>query len=179
MPSRVAVPFGPESTHSDSISVPRMCSCSASAKVMSGFARCVRDFSGQFLKRYLLIFKTRIFDSRVEAGTPNLAAAPRGPATRPPVSASAASMACFSSSSDRFQSGSLTARPPANPSACGKVAGRNNQLSSTDKLCVSQRMTDRSMTFCNSRMFPGQEYDCSRSMACLWTLRILFPAFLP
>ena len=34
---------------------------------------------------------------------------------------------------------------------------RESQLSSTEKISVSQRTTDRSITFCNSRMLPGQE----------------------
>ncbi len=45
-----------------------------------------------FLKRYLLILRDLIFDSRVEAGIPSLAAAPDGPDTRPPLSAKAASI---------------------------------------------------------------------------------------
>ena len=39
-------------------------------------------------------------------------------------------------------------------------AGRGwaeSQLSSTERFSESQRITERSMTFCNSRMLPGQE----------------------
>ena len=49
------------------------------------------------LKRFLLIFNDRIFDSRVDRGIPSLVAAPEGPYTRPPHSRKAASMMAFSS----------------------------------------------------------------------------------
>src|SRR5215510_14690640 len=48
------------------------------------------------LKCRLSIFSTLIFDSSVDDGTPSRRAAPNGPATRPLLSASAASMASFS-----------------------------------------------------------------------------------
>src|SRR5438128_4703975 len=47
------------------------------------------------LKRRLSMFRALIFDSSVEAGTPSRPAAPKGPATRPLLSLSAASMASF------------------------------------------------------------------------------------
>src|ERR1700685_3927030 len=40
----------------------------------------------QDLKRFLLIFNDRIFDSSVDRGIPNLVAAPVGPKTRPALS---------------------------------------------------------------------------------------------
>ena len=43
------------------------------------------------LKRCLSTLSERIFDSRVDRGTPSLAAAPVGPDTRPLLAASAAS----------------------------------------------------------------------------------------
>jgi hypothetical protein len=49
-----------------------------------------------FLKRNLLIFRARIFDSRVEAGIPSWAAAPEGPETRPSVAAKAFSIVSLS-----------------------------------------------------------------------------------
>ena len=52
----------------------------------------------QVLKRFLLIFNDRIFDSMVDRGIPSLTAAPVGPATRPPVSFSAISIMSFSCS---------------------------------------------------------------------------------
>src|ERR1700723_4595223 len=49
------------------------------------------------LKRCLFILNALIFESRVEGGIPSLAAAPVGPDTCPWASASAASIAFFSS----------------------------------------------------------------------------------
>jgi hypothetical protein len=43
----------------------------------------VRRERGQTLKRFLLIFSARIFDSSVDRAIPSLAAAPDGPNTRP------------------------------------------------------------------------------------------------
>jgi len=45
------------------------------------------------LKRRLSMFRALIFDSNVDAGTPSRPAAPKGPATRPLLALSAASMA--------------------------------------------------------------------------------------
>jgi len=93
----------------------------------------------------------RILDSSVDGRMPSLAAAPVGPDTRPCVSANAASITDVSCVVNIWMSGWL-----------GEVAlevSRDNQLSSTVKVSVSQRITDRSITFCNSRMLPGQEYD--------------------
>src|SRR5208337_2913956 len=59
------------------------------------------------LKRYLLMFIERIFDSRVEGGIPSLAAAPEGPDTRPRVSARAAPMISRSSLADLLKSGCI------------------------------------------------------------------------
>src|SRR6266403_2219337 len=53
---------------------------------------------------------------------------------------------------------------------------RENQLSSTEKFSVSHTITDRSMTFCNSRMFPGQGYDPSNWRVFLSTLVMFLPA---
>src|SRR3954468_16732441 len=44
------------------------------------------------------------------------------------------------------------------------------------QLCSSsQRIAQRSTTFCSSRMFPGQEYVCSASIVLSSMLRIFFP----
>ena len=48
------------------------------------------------LKRFLSIFSERIFDSSVDRGMPNLAAAPVGPKTCPRLSFKAASIIFFS-----------------------------------------------------------------------------------
>ena len=67
----------------------------------------VKGTRGQtFLKRNLLIFSDRIFDSSVEAGIPSCAAAPEGPETRPPVAAKAVSITSLSSAGDFLATGS-------------------------------------------------------------------------
>src|ERR1700751_1035884 len=104
------------------------------------------------LKRVLLILSDLMFDSRVDRGIPSLEAAPDGPYTRPPLSRKAASMISFSlaagfRASSSFVFGSLAR-------GC-----RESQLSSTEKFSVSHTITDRSMTFCNSRTLPGHGYD--------------------
>ena len=38
-----------------------------------------------------------------------------------------------------------------------KLAAVDNQLSSTEKFSESHRIAERSMTFCSSRILPGQE----------------------
>src|SRR5882724_1081850 len=99
-------------------------------------------------KRCLSIFNDLIMESRVDCGMPSLAAAPEGPETLPFLSASAASIISFSWVESFCASGSVSG------SDC---TGRlDSQLSSTKKFSESQTMTERSMTFCNSRMLPGQ-----------------------
>ena len=106
------------------------------------------------LKRCLSIFSDRIFDSRVDRGIPKLTAAPVGPDMRPRVSFSAASIMSFSCT--RSLRGSST-------TCCFDSGVRGdgcvNQFSSIEKISVSQSITERSMTFCSSRMFPGQGYN--------------------
>src|SRR5260370_6375681 len=103
------------------------------------------------LKRFLLIFSDLIFDSKVDPGKPSLAAAPDGPDTCPPLSRRAVSIISFSwaasfPGSSSWLFGSL-------------VRGcRISQLSSTEKFSVSHKITDRSITFCNSRILPGHGY---------------------
>jgi hypothetical protein len=60
------------------------------------------------LKRYLSIPRRLIFESRVETGIPSFVAAPAGPDIRPPLSASAVSIASFSCASNA----PLNAAPP-------------------------------------------------------------------
>ncbi len=95
----------------------------------------------------LLMPKLLIFDSSVCRGILSFAAAPEGPETRPWLSAKAASMISTSRSAN--------AERPSRGGADAAVA-RFSQLSSTENVSVSLRMTARSTTFCNSRMFPGQ-----------------------
>src|SRR6266481_2844664 len=104
------------------------------------------------LKCFLLIFSDLIFDSKVDPGKPSLAAAPDGPDTCPPLSRRAASIISFSwAASFRDSSGWIFVSLAR---GC-----RESQLSSTEKFSVSHTITDRSMTFCNSRILPGQGYD--------------------
>src|SRR5258708_7038615 len=118
-------------------------------------------------KRLLLIFSARIRDSSVERGMPRRAAAPEGPKTRPPVARKASSTIAFSCAARLLDSFNRL------PSA-GFV---DNQLSSTVNSSVSHSIADRSITFCNSRTFPGHGYDCKRCSVRLFTRRIDFPAF--
>src|SRR5216684_1300458 len=104
------------------------------------------------LKRFLLILSDLIFDSKVDPGKPSLAAAPNGPDTCPPLSRRAASIISFS----------WAASFPDNSSWLFDSLARGcreSQLSSTEKFSVSHTIADRSMTFCNSRILPGQGYD--------------------
>src|SRR5260370_30774320 len=100
------------------------------------------------LNRYLLIFRRLILESRVRVGRPSLAAAPMGPEIRPELSASAASIISFSC---------VTRVRFSVPGRLWALGGcLLSQLSSSEKLSPSQRMTARSITFCSSRTFPGQ-----------------------
>src|SRR5262249_40423452 len=123
------------------------------------------------LKRRLSIFSALILDSSVDDGTPSRAAAPNGPATRPLLSASAASMACFSRVASVLIGGAATV---------GGVELRRpeSHRSSIESVSESDTITARSMTFCSSRMFPGQSYDCSRIDVSLLMPRIGLPARL-
>ena len=115
-------------------------------------------------KRRLLIFSARIFDSSVERGVPSRAAAPDGPNTRPPVARTASSMSAFS----------CEASAPDIPSRLSTAGRVDIQLSSTVNSSVSDTITDRSMTFCSSRTFPGHGYDLKRLSVRLLTRRIVF-----
>src|SRR6266851_652197 len=101
------------------------------------------------LNWYLLIPNRFIFESSVLVGMPSFVAAPVGPETRPLLAASAASIISLS----------LLCRTPLSANA-GLVAlweeGRLSQVSSTTQISPSLKITARSITFCNSRTFPGQ-----------------------
>src|ERR1700674_5158161 len=98
----------------------------------------------------LLILKALIRVSRVDGGIRSLAAAPDGPETRPLVSARAASIISCSLRGSAFEAGDVSAR-----AACGEVLLESHN-SSTEKTSAELRMMDLSITFCNSRMLPGQ-----------------------
>src|SRR5262245_31560805 len=122
------------------------------------------------LKRRLSILRLLIFDSSVDAGTPRRPAAPNGPDTRPWLSVSAASMASIS----------WVASVPVGWGAAGGAPGFRSEShrASIDRVSVSHTITARSMTFCSSRMLPGQSYDCSWANAPRQMSRICFPARL-
>ena len=63
------------------------------------------------LKRFLSILRERIFDSRVDRGIPNLAAAPDGPDTRPVLSRRAASIILYGGSVKPENAKGLRAQP--------------------------------------------------------------------
>src|SRR6266403_5871510 len=114
--------------------------------------RSLPQIAYRVLKRFLSIFSDLILDSSVDRGMPNLAAAPVAPNTRPRLSSKASSIMFFSCASS-LRGSSLWHFD----SVAG--SGKGNQLSSTEKMSDSQRITERSITFCNSRIFPGQGYD--------------------
>src|SRR5439155_19346455 len=118
-------------------------------------------------KRRLSIFSCLIFDSSVDDGTPSGAAAPNGPDTRPLLSLSAASMTSFSRVASVEAGGLATAGGFGGPPA--------SHRSSMARVSESAMITARSMTFCNSRMLPGQSYDWSRVDVSLRRPRILLP----
>src|SRR5712671_6235555 len=124
-------------------------------------------FGARVRKRLLLIFNARIFDSSVERGMPSRAAAPDAPNTRPSVARSASSISAFSCEA-------IVPDIPSRLSTAGRV---DNQLSSTVNSSVSDTITDRSITFCSSRTFPGHGYDFRRSSVRLLTRRMVLPAF--
>src|SRR4029077_5861456 len=123
-------------------------------------------FGVRVRKRLLLILNARIFDSSVERGIPSRAAAPEGPNTRPSLARSASSMSSLS----------CEASAPTIPSRLSRAGRVDTQLSSTVNSSVSDTITDRSITFCNSRTFPGHGYDFKRFSVCLLTRRMVLPA---
>src|SRR6266436_7388967 len=138
---------------------PQFCGCRREESYSEGESPQV---SGEVLKRFLLILNDRIFDSSVDRGMPNLAAAPVGPNIRPRHSFKAASIISFSCARS-LPGSSIWVFGSVRGGGCG------NQFSSIEKISVSQSMTERSMTFCSSRMFPGQRYDWSNSSVFLLT----------
>src|SRR5258708_8417703 len=116
------------------------------------------------------VFGDRILDSGVERASPNLAAAPDGPKPRPWLSRKASSITSFSVAASNCEKCSLD--PGFVSRGCC-----DSQLLSTEKFSVSHTITDRSMTFCNSRMLPGQGYDWSNSSVFLLTRFMFLPAF--
>src|SRR5271170_7499895 len=95
--------------------------------------------------------------SRVDGGIRSLAAAPDGPETRPLVSASAASIISRSlrGSTLFWRSAARKAGDVSTLDSRGEVLLESHN-SSIEKTSVELRMIDLSITFCNSRMLPGQ-----------------------
>jgi hypothetical protein len=79
-----------------------------------------------------------------------MAAAPEAPDMRPLLSASAASIISRSLFGSMFKANGLSAR-----GASGGVPLASH-ISSIEKTSVEPRMIDHSITFCNSRILPGQ-----------------------
>src|SRR6266850_4054502 len=103
------------------------------------------------LKRFFLILSALIFDSSVDEGIPSLAAAPKGPETRPLLSANAASIISV------WRSDSFPAA--GRDGGFGWSGFPDSQLSSTEKTSPSHRITDLSIRFCSSRTLPVQSWD--------------------
>jgi hypothetical protein len=114
-----------------------------------------RQVPGTVLKRFLSILRDLILDSSVDRGVPNFAAAPRDPETRPRLSFRAASIMSFSCAKSVSES-SLWLFDSARTGSCGR------QLSSIEKIYVSQSVTERSMTFCSFTYSPmhSHGYGC-------------------
>src|SRR5437867_4065065 len=125
------------------------------------------------LNRCLLMPRLAIFDSSVCRGIPSLAAAPDGPEIRPSLPASAASIISFS----RSRSKRLRLPPCTSSRVDAGDNSRFSHASSTVNVSVSHRMTARSMTFCSSRMLPGQSY-ASKSFMVLPSIVLIFFAAL-
>src|SRR5438445_5979209 len=93
---------------------------------------------GGSLNLYLFIFRRLIFESSVRDGSPSFAAAPAVPEIRPLLCASAASIICISC----FTSAPLSGSERANLGG----ASLFSQLSSTENVSPSHRITARSIT---------------------------------
>lgn len=76
----------------------------AGTKFVNSRISCPVTEAYVILKRFFLIPRAFIFESRVEGGIPSLAAAPSGPETRPWVSANASSMVRLSSAGGILES---------------------------------------------------------------------------
>src|SRR5579862_4557137 len=111
------------------------------------------------LNRLLRILRALILFSRVVGGTLSLAAAPKGPETRPRLPRNAASMI--------FRSSSRSLPLPRTFDTSTEFECRDGFLeshdSSTRRISPEVRITDLSMTFCNSRILPGQSLDSNSS----------------
>src|SRR5712671_2711976 len=116
-----------------------------------------------YLNRHLSIFKALILSSRVEGGMASLTAAPDGPKTRPLLSASLASTISRSlcGLASRLKAIDVATRD------AGREGSLESHISSTENASPELRITDLSITFCNSRILPGQSYDCNRSSVVL------------
>src|SRR2546430_17644275 len=105
------------------------------------------------MKWNVVSVRERILDSRGEGGMPRLAAAHCRLETLPFGCARAASICSCSVDI-------LLARPTRRLdwNSC------ESQFLSTENSFVSTMISERSITFCSSRTFPGQEYSCKASI---------------
>src|SRR5215813_12990072 len=91
-----------------------------------------------------------ILVSSVDRGIPSLAAAPYGPAIRPRLSANADSI--------NFLCCSAPGRANTFPVSLKPGESAMSHDSSTVKVCPSHKIKALSITFCSSRILPGQSY---------------------
>src|ERR1700722_17090293 len=105
-----------------------------------------------YLNWRLSIFKALILSSRVEGDMASLTAAPDGPETRPLLSASATSTTSRSlcGLASRLKATDVATRD------AGPEVFLESHISSTENASPELRITDLSITFCNSRILPGQ-----------------------
>src|SRR6266403_383028 len=101
-----------------------------------------------------LILSCLIFESSVERGIPSIAAAPAGPATFPLLSARAVSIIFLS------WFWRVSGKGPAN--SCRGGCTLASQAFSIPKVSPLHKITDLSIMFCNSRIFPCHAYDWHR-----------------
>src|SRR6202040_3539918 len=99
-----------------------------------------------YLNRRLSILKALILSSRVEGDMASLTAAPDGPETRPLLSASAPST--ISRSLGGFSSRSKATDVATR--AAGWEISLGSHISSSENASPELRITDLSITFCNS-----------------------------
>ena len=120
-------------------------------------------FGNQLVQRNLncrlLIFKALILWSRVDGGTPSLAAAPEGPETRPRLSAKARSIISRSSSHALRANGSGKRSKSVSPTSRSGLAFAASGISESPVTFTALRRSAerrRLFSFSRNRLAPGQ-----------------------